>query len=208
MGTLWLVTQGEHSVVTMGNAAARQRLKFRDFDYIAKFTCLASADLLEDYYDELMDKYKDGKMQKADFVKIFIMAFPNKDKDKITRLADEIANKRDEISMANLMILLYLFCGGKMEDNLAGIFNLFDADGNKIICLKELYEVMSVFIEIAEGKENNVDLAKTMAEVFKKADANQDEVMDFNEFKEGMLSHPLTSKILREKTLDALLEPM
>merc|ERR1712080_716261 len=78
---------------------------------------------------------------------------PNKDKDKITRLADEIANKRDEISMANLMILLYLFCGGKMEDNLAGIFNLFDADGNKIICLKELYEAMSVFIEIAEGKE-------------------------------------------------------
>jgi len=95
-----------------------------------------------------------------------------------------------------------------MEDNLAGIFNLFDADGNKIICLKELYEVMSVFIEIAEGKENNVDLAKTMAEVFKKADANADDVMDFNEFKEGMLSHPLTSKILREKTLDALLEPM
>merc|ERR1711962_1353359 len=163
-----------------GNAAARQRLKFRDFDYIAKFTCLASADLLEDYYDELMDKYKDGKMQKADFIKIFTMAFPNKDKGKITRLADEIANKRDEISMANLMILLYLFCGGKMEDNLAGIFNLFDA----------------------EGKENNVDLAKTMAEVFKKADANADDVMDFNEFKEGMLSHPLTSKILREKTLD------
>merc|ERR1712080_88817 len=49
-------------------------------------------------------------------------------------------------------ILLYLFCGGKMEDNLAGIFNLFDADGNKIICLKELYEVMSVFIEIAEAR--------------------------------------------------------
>merc|ERR1712080_696153 len=72
--------------------------------------------------------------------------------EKLTRLADEIANKNGEISMANTMILLYLFCGGKTEDNLAGIFNLFDADGNKHICLKELYEVMSVFIEIAEGK--------------------------------------------------------
>merc|ERR1712179_335754 len=106
--------------------------------------------------------------------------------------ADEIANKRDEISMANLMILLYLFHG----------------DGNKIICLNELYEVMSVFIEIAEGKENNVDLAKPMAEVFKKADKNKDDVLDFEEFMEGMMTHPLTSKILREKTLDALLEPM
>merc|ERR1712080_696850 len=113
--------------------------------------------------------YKDGKMQKADFIKIFHMAFPSRPEEKLTRLADEIANKNGEISMANTMILLYLFC---------------------------------------EGKENNVDLATTRAEVFKKADGNQDEVMDFNEFKDGMMRHPLTSKILREKTLDALLEPM
>merc|ERR1712080_472267 len=146
--------------------------------------------------------------EKADFIKMFHMAFPSRPEDRVLRLADEIANKDGKVAAANMLILFYLFCSGKLEDNLAGIFNLFDADGNKIITLNELYEVMSVFIEIAEGKENNVDLAKTMAEVFKKADANQDEVMDFNEFKEGMLSHPLTSKILREKTLDALLEPM
>merc|ERR1712058_167413 len=132
------------------------------------------------------DKYRDGKMQKEDFIKIFHMAFPTRPEEKLKRLADEIANKNNEISMANTMILLYLFCGGKLEDNLAGIFNLFDAEGN----------------------ENNVDLAKTMAEVFKKADGNQDDVMDFEEFKDGMMRHPLTSKILREKTLDALLEPM
>ena len=34
--------------------------------------------------------------------------------------------------MANMMILFYLFCSGKLEDNLAGIFNLFDQDGNKV----------------------------------------------------------------------------
>ena len=78
-------------------------------------------------------------------------------------------------AMANMLILFYLFCSGKMEDNLAGIFNLFDQDGNKvagwksvekapppphpqIITLNELYELMSVFIEIAEGKENNVSV--------------------------------------------------
>ena len=76
-------------------------------------------------------------------------------------------------AMANMLILFYLFCSGKMEDNLTGIFNLFDQDGNKakdwfkfstkkaflqIITLNELYELMSVFIEIAEGKENNVSV--------------------------------------------------
>ena len=34
--------------------------------------------------------------------------------------------------MANMLILFYLFSGGKLEDNLVGIFNLFDADGNKV----------------------------------------------------------------------------
>ena len=34
--------------------------------------------------------------------------------------------------MANMLILFYLFCSGKMEDNLTGIFNLFDQDGNKV----------------------------------------------------------------------------
>merc|ERR1712055_920915 len=85
---------------------------------------------------------------------------------------------------------------------------LANKDGNKIITLNELYEVMSVFIEIAEGKENQVDLAKTMAEMFKVADKNKDDVLEFSEFKQGMLEHPLTSRILREKTLDALLATM
>merc|ERR1712110_495786 len=102
-------------------------------------------------------------------------------------LADELTNANGKISMANMMILFYLFCSGKMEDNLTGIFNLFDQDGNKIITLNELYELMSVFIEIAEGKENNLDLAKVMAE---------------------MIEHPVTGKILREKSLDALLATM
>ena len=35
-------------------------------------------------------------------------------------------------AMANMLILFYLFCSGKMEDNLTGIFNLFDQDGNKV----------------------------------------------------------------------------
>ena len=35
-------------------------------------------------------------------------------------------------AMANMLILFYLFCDGKLEDNLVGIFNLFDADGNKV----------------------------------------------------------------------------
>merc|ERR1711887_191969 len=96
----------------------------------------------------------------------------------------------------------------ELEDNLVGIFNLFDADGNKIITLNELYEIMAVFIEIGEGKEHSIDLAKTMAEMFKVADRNKDDVMDLKEFQTGVMEHPVTAKIFRIKKIDALLDIM
>merc|ERR1712212_472634 len=172
----------------MGNAQARARVKARDFDYLAKFTGFVTEELVEEFFDNLMDKYKDGKMEKEDFIKTFVIAFPNRPEEKVKALADQLANKDGKISMANMLILFYLFCSGKLEDNLVGIFNLFDADGNKIITLNELYE--------------------TMAEMFKVADKNKDDVLELEEFKRGMMEHPVTSKILRIKKIDAILETM
>ena len=47
-----------------------------------------------------------------------------------------------------------------------------------------------------------------MAEMFKVADKNKDDVMDLKEFQTGVMEHPLTAKIFRIKTIDALLEVM
>lgn len=192
----------------MGNAQARQRIKARDFDYLAKFTGFANEELVEEYFDTLMDKYPDGKMSIEDFIDTFKIAFPERPEDKIQKLATNMANKDDRISMANMLILFYMFCGGNLKENLVGIFNLFDADGNKVITLNELYEIMAVFIEIGEGKDHKVDLAKTMAEMFQKADINKDEVMDLKEFQTGVMDHPVTSKIFQMKKIDAILELM
>jgi len=192
----------------MGNVQARQRIKAEDFEYLCKFTGFVSFELLNSRYDELMEKYKDGNMEKADFIQTFHVAFPTRPEDKVNRLAEELANKDGKISMANMMILFYLFCSGKTEDNLAGMFNLFDMDGNKGINISELYEMMASFIEIAEGKDNQVDLAVTVAEVFNIGDRNKDDKLTFEEFHKGMFGHPLTDKILRERSLDSLLANM
>merc|ERR1711970_968729 len=104
-----------HSQI-MGNAQARKRLKAADFHYLAKFTAFVTNELVEEYYNDLIDKFPDGRLDKESFIKTFHLAFPNRPEDKVK--------------------------------NLAHIFNLFDQDGNKVITIDELLNLMSVFIEI------------------------------------------------------------
>merc|ERR1712066_313344 len=99
-----------------------------------------------------------------------------------------------------MLIMFYLFCDGKTEDNLLHIFNLFDEDGNKVLSM------MSVFIEIGEGKEHKIDLATVMAEMFQIGDKDKNDVLELDEFIKGMLEHPVTSRILMIKKIDAILE--
>jgi len=192
----------------MGNAQARKRIRAADFHYLAKFTAFCSNELVEEYYNKLMDAHSDGRMSKDEFIATFHLAFPNRPEEKVIKLAEEVANKNGEIAMANMLILFYLFCSGKTEDNLTHIFNLFDQDGNKVITVDELLNLMSVFIEIGEGKEHKVDLATVMAEMFRKGDSDKNEKLELKEFIDGMLLHPVTAKIIGIKTIDALLEIM
>jgi hypothetical protein len=48
--------------------------------------------------------------------------------------------------MANMLILFFLFSEGKTEDNLTHIFNLFDADGNKVTSV--MLNSMAMFIHL------------------------------------------------------------
>merc|ERR1739838_357138 len=96
----------------------------------------------------------------------------------------------------------YLFSDAPANDNLGQMFNLFDEDGN--ININELLNMMAFFIEIGMDT-GNVDMAKTMAEVFAKGDKNKDEKLSKEEFIQGMTQHPVTANLLKVKTIDALL---
>ena len=85
------------------------------------------------------------------------------------------------------------------------MFKLFDEDGNGNISIDELLNMMAFFIELGMDT-GNVDMAKTMAEVFSLGDINRDDKLSRVEFVQGMKSHPVMSKILGMKTIDALLD--
>ena len=55
--------------------------------------------------------------------------------------------------MANMLILFYLFSDGKLEDNLVGIFNLFDADGNKVSLKLQVSSVVNMSDDETEIKD-------------------------------------------------------
>ena len=61
------------------------------------------------------------------------------------------------------------------------MFNLFDEDGNGNISVEELLNMMAFFIELGMDT-GNVDMAKTMAEVFSIGDINRDEKLSKVEF--------------------------
>merc|ERR1712243_163 len=73
---------GVSIVVSMGNAQARKRIKARDFEYLAKNTRFATIELVEEYFDMLMDKDTDGKMVEEDFIKVFSIAFPARPEER------------------------------------------------------------------------------------------------------------------------------
>jgi len=47
-----------------------------------------------------------------------------------------------------------------------------------------------------------------MAEMYQKGDADKNEKLELKEFIRGMMDHPVTSKIMSIKNIDALLELM
>jgi len=141
----------------MGNAQARKRIKASDFDYLAKNTNFLTLEVAEGYFSKISERSPGGLMDKADFVEIFHIAFPSRPEDRVNKLSEQLANTQGKIAMSTMLVLFYLFCDGKTEDNLSQMFNMFDMDGNKVITIDELLNMMSAFIEIGEGKDHKVN---------------------------------------------------
>merc|ERR1711915_1040285 len=93
MGSRYQPPANTDRSLNMGNAQARRRIKAADFHYLAKFTAFASNDLVEDYYNKLIDQFPDGKMDVESFIATFQLAFPERPKEKVHKLAEEMANK-------------------------------------------------------------------------------------------------------------------
>ena len=76
----------------MGNTQARWRLNAKDFQYITSNTALLNMQMVTEYFNDLISKYPDGKMEVQDFKKIFHLAFPERKEAKVDQLAEKLRN--------------------------------------------------------------------------------------------------------------------
>jgi len=193
----------------MGNVAVRNRVTHEDFGYLAKNTAFLTDDIVKEYFNKYVGTKEKGRIDSADFKKIFHLAFPERPQDKVNKLISEMENPEDKtIATGNMMMLLYMFSDGTASDNLEQMFNLFDDDNSGFVSVDELKELMAYFIEIGEGRNHKVDIASLIAEMFYKGDRMGDgnEKLDKEEFMRGMFAHPVTSKILKIKKIDEILK--
>jgi hypothetical protein len=136
----------------------------------------------------------------------------------VEKLAEQLANNEGNIckaalsnplqiglpAISTMLVLFYLFCEGKTEDNLSHMFNLFDMDGNKVAKAANFITVLfsgdydrraaehDVGVhrdwggEGPQGAESDelhgagpqVDLATVMAEMFQIGDKDKNDVLD------------------------------
>merc|ERR1712013_862438 len=129
-------------ILTMGNTAARQRLKFKDFAYIAKNTNFASRGIVEDYYNDLIAKCPIGKMDLEQFKVTFRLAFPERPEEKLLLLTEKDAN--GTISIDELL-------------NMMAFFIEIGADSGKV-------DMATVMAEMFQRGDQNKDDKLTKAE--------------------------------------------
>lgn len=101
-----------NSDLKMGNAQARRRLNAKDFQYIASNTALLNMQMVTEYFNDLINKYPDGKMEVQDFKKIFHLAFPERKEAKVDQLAEKLRNiEKTDGTIRKLILICDLVIG-------------------------------------------------------------------------------------------------
>lgn len=61
------------------------------------FNNCQTVQVIEDYYNEMNEKYTDGKMDTDDFKKVFRIAFPERPEEKLDKLIEQLKNPEGKI---------------------------------------------------------------------------------------------------------------
>merc|ERR1712080_266299 len=184
------------------------RVRAEDFSYIARNTAFLTDEIVKEYFDKYVGAKERGRIDSADFKKIFCIAFPERPQDKVDKLISEMENPDDKtIATGNMMAPLHVLGRNCFKQSRANVRS-FRRRQQCFVCADELKELMAYFMEIGEGRNHKVDIASLIAEMFYKGDSMGDgnEKLEKEEFVRGMLAHPVTSKILKIKKIDELLK--
>ena len=194
----------------MGNAnccAGEKPVLLREesVNFIVEKTQATKEDV-EAYYNNFIQTYPDGKIDKKGFREMMQKAYPDQDIEKlekhIFRMYD--INSDGKIDFREFMIVLTVISKGTPQENLEQIFRIFDVNNDGTVSKTELHRIVKDLYGLI-GKEDNPTQATdaTLAEVaFKEMDTDGDSKITKDEFIRACQSNEKISSMLALKIVD------
>ena len=112
-------------------------------NYVVQKTDLTNEEA-EQYYENFIHNYPDGKIDKRAFRRFMKKGFPEENIEQLEKHIFRIydANNNGTIEFREFMIILTIMSKGTPQENLEQIFRFFDPNNDGTISKEELYQVV------------------------------------------------------------------
>ena len=109
----------------------------------------ATREDVEAYYNNFIQTYPDGKIDKKGFSEIMQKCFPDQYIEEldchIFRMYD--LNDEGKIDFRELLLVITVISRGTPQENLEHIFRVFDFNNDVSISKKDVYRIVTVFLQ-------------------------------------------------------------
>ncbi|XP_065829578.1 neuronal calcium sensor 1-like isoform X2 [Oscarella lobularis] len=179
----------------------RSRLTPQEIDDLKKHTYFTDKEL-QQWYKGFLRDCPSGRLSIKEFRKIYQQFFPSGDSSKFAEFVFNVfdANRDGSIEFTEFIKALSVTSRGSLEEKLEWAFNLYDLDKDGSITKDEMLNIVEAIYKMVGDNVNLPQDEQTpkqrVDKIFKTMDKNHDDLLTFEEFREGTKQDPTVVQAL------------
>lgn len=172
----------------MGQVVTSNTLTEAEIEFIKANTKYDEKDIRK-WWGNFQKDCPDGKMTTDQMTEMCRMVFPDLNMDELGEHTARVFDTDQDgcIDFTEFLVGMDATTEGSDKANVQNVFRMFDVDGNKVIDLKEMIEIMKASVNAVfyPGYEHDQEAIENDAkDLFNKMDTNKDGVVTKEEFVE------------------------